>query len=359
MNQNGTPSLSLGSVGNKEISWETRMNFNTGFDFEFFKRRITGSVEYFYNTTTNMLMWFTTPVSASNGISNGYWDNVGNMRNAGIEFSTNIGVVRKRDLSWDVYFNFTHYTNKITSLHPDNIGDNLEGYPGYASGNRYVGVGLPFKTFYLRQYAGVDRETGAAMWYKNVKDDSGKVIGKETTTEYNSADYYLCGDPTPELYGGFGTSFSYKGFDFAASFTYSIGGLAYDSGYATYMTSPSAGKEGANFHKDMLNAWTPDNKDTDVPAFYYNELYASSTSDRFLTDASYLNFQNAQIGYTLPARLTQKVGVSRIRFYAACDNIIYWSARQGLDPRQSHDGSTSNVLNSPVRTTSVGFNITF
>ena len=359
MNQNGTPSLSLGSVGNKEITWETRMNFNTGFDFEFFKRRITGSVEYFYNTTTNMLMWFTTPVSASNGISNGYWDNVGNMRNAGIELSANIGVVRKHDLSWDVYFNFTHYKNKITSLHPDNIGDNLEGYPGYASGNRYVGVGLPFKTFYLRQYAGVDRETGAAMWYKNVKDADGNVIEKVTTTEYNDADYYLCGDPTPELYGGFGTSFSYKGFDFAASFTYSIGGLAYDSGYATYMTSPSAGKEGANFHKDMLKAWTPENKDTDVPAFYYNELYASSTSDRFLTDASYLNFQNAQIGYSLPARITQKARVSRIRVYAACDNIVYWSKRRGLDPRQSHDGSTSNVMNSPVRTTSVGFNITF
>ena len=359
MNQNGTPSLSLGSVGNKEITWETRMNFNTGFDFEFFKRRITGSVEYFYNTTTNMLMWFTTPVSASNGISNGYWDNVGNMRNAGIELSANIGVVRKHDLSWDVYFNFTHYKNKITSLHPDNIGDNLEGYPGYASGNRYVGVGLPFKTFYLRQYAGVDRETGAAMWYKNVKDADGNVIEKVTTTEYNDADYYLCGDPTPELYGGFGTSFSYKGFDFAASFTYSIGGLAYDSGYATYMTSPSAGKEGANFHKDMLKAWTPENKDTDVPAFYYNELYASSTSDRFLTDASYLNFQNAQIGYSLPARISQKARVSRIRVYAACDNIVYWSKRRGLDPRQSHDGSTSNVMNSPVRTTSVGFNITF
>ena len=200
----------------------------------------------------------------------------------------------------------------------------------------------------------------ATGWHGGfVKDANGNVIEKVTTTEYNDADYYLCGDPTPELYGGFGTSFSYKGFDFAASFTYSIGGLAYDSGYATYMTSPSAGKEGANFHKDMLKAWTPENKDTDVPAFYYNELYASSTSDRFLTDASYLNFQNAQIGYSLPARISQKARVSRIRVYAACDNIVYWSKRRGLDPRQSHDGSTSNVMNSPVRTTSVGFNITF
>jgi hypothetical protein len=96
-----------------------------------------------------------------------------------------------------------------------------------------------------------------------------------------------------------------------------------------------------------------------VPAFYYNELYASSTPDRFLTDASYLNFQNAQIGYTLPRRITEKIKVGKIRVYAACDNIIYWSARRGLDPRQSHDGSTSNVMNSPVRTASVGFNITF
>ena len=76
-------------------------------------------------------------------------------------------------------------------------------------------------------------------------------------------------------------------------------------------------------------------------------------------DASYLNFQNAQIGYVLPEHITRKFKVSRLRVYAACDNIVYWSHRKGLDPRFSLTGTTNNAVNSPVRTLSGGINITF
>ena len=85
----------------------------------------------------------------------------------------------------------------------------------------------------------------------------------------------------------------------------------------------------------------------------------NSTSDRFLTDASYLNFQNAQIGYTFPAKLTNKIKISRLRIYAAADNIWYVSARRGFDPRYSFTGATSYTTNSTVRTISGGINITF
>ena len=125
------------------------------------------------------------------------------------------------------------------------------------------------------------------------------------------------------------------------------------------MSSPTNTSGGKNFHKDILNAWTPENTDTDIPRFQYNDQYTASSSDRFLVDASYLNIQNAQFGYTLPARVTRKMHLNRLRVYVACDNIWYWSVRQGLDPRQSFTGATSNALNSPVRTISGGFNITF
>ena len=114
-----------------------------------------------------------------------------------------------------------------------------------------------------------------------------------------------------------------------------------------------------SLNKDLLQAWTPDNPNSEIPRFQYLDQNISGTSDRFLTDASYLNVQNAQIGYTLPQRFTQKFNVSRVRFYAACDNIWYWSRRQGLDPRQSLTGATSDTMNSPVRTISAGMNITF
>ena len=192
----------------------------------------------------------------------------------------------------------------------------VEGYKGYANGTSFVGEGLPLHTFYMYKYAGVDPETGDPLWWKDVTetDASGneKVTGREKTAEYSEATQYLCGDPTPKLYGGFGTSLDYRGFDLALAFTYSIGGLVYDSGYASYMGSPTQSSAGSNYHKDILKAWTPENRNTDVPKFQYNEQYTAASSDRFLTDASYLNFQNAQIGYTFPERLVRKLYLSRI-----------------------------------------------
>ena len=124
------------------------------------------------------------------------------------------------------------------------------------------------------------------------------------------------------------------------------------------MSNPSSGG-GDNYHKDILKAWTPENPNSDIPRWQYGDLYPASTSDRFLVDASYLNFQNAQVGYTLPQKFTQKFKVSKLRLYVACDNIVYWSYRKGLDPRYSFSGSTNNAVNSPIRTISGGINITF
>ena len=125
------------------------------------------------------------------------------------------------------------------------------------------------------------------------------------------------------------------------------------------MSSPTSLSIGGNFHKDVFKSWTPGNKGSDIPRFQYQDSYSAAESDRFLVDASYLNFQNAQFGYTFPERMTRKMHVSRLRLYLACDNIIYWSRRQGLDPRQSITGATNSAMNSPVRTISGGINITF
>ena len=356
INNNGTPGVMFSVKGNENITWETNTNMNAGVDFDFLRGRVSGSVEYFYRKTSDMLFYFTVPASLGYG---GYYDNIGDMRNQGLEFSTNLTLMQKENFLWNFYFNFTHYTNKITYLPEEKKTRTVEGYEGYANGTKFVGEGLPLNTFYMQKSAGVDPETGEALWWKDVTDEKGNVVERVKTNEYSEATQYLCDDPTPKLYGGFGMSFDFYGFDVSASFTYSIGGLTYDSGYAGYMGSPLQSNAGTNYHKDILDAWTPENKNSDIPRFQYQDQYTASTSDRFLVDASYLNFQNAQIGYTLPARLTQKFHVNKIRVYAACDNIIYWSHRRGLDPRQSFSGSTSNAMNSPVRTISGGVNFTF
>jgi hypothetical protein len=228
----------------------------------------------------------------------------------------------------------------------------VEGFGGYQSGGRYYGEGLPIYTFYMPRYAGVERDSGLPMWYKD--SDEGVV----TTTVYSEATNYLCGDPTPDMYGGFGTSVSFFGFDASVQFSYSLGGLTYDSGYAALMTPPGS-STGSNIHKDMLNAWSVSNRDSDIPRFQYLDENIAAQSDRFLTDASFLNFQSAQIGYTLPRMLTEKFMVSRMRVYVLCDNIFYWSAREGLDSRYSFTGTTAYAVNSPVRTLSGGISVTF
>ena len=349
-NSDGDIAVKRSTLGNEKITWETNTNFNAGVDFELFRGRLSGSFEYFYRLTSDMLYFVTIP--ASYGFS-GYYDNIGDMRNSGIEFAVNGTIMRRKNFTWDAYMNFTHYRNKVVRLPETHKNINVEGYEGYASGNKFVGEGLPLNTFYTAKYAGVNKKNGLSTWYKTEED--GTVT---TTTNYSEATQYLCGDPIPDLYGGFGTSVSFYGVDLSVSFTYSVGGLTNDSGYATYMTPPG-GSTGANFHKDVLKAWTPENPDSDIPRFVYNDMNTNAASDRFLVPASYLNFQNAQIGYSLPESVVKKMKLSRLRVYVACDNIWYCSYRQGLDPRQSFSGDTSAESYSPVRTISGGINFTF
>ena len=354
-NYQGLVGASPESLGNESITWETNTNLNIGTDFEFFRGKLSGSVEYFYRLTSDMLYFFSYPMST--GYS-GLYDNVGDMSNTGIEVALSGNIMRRKDFSWDAYLNFTHYVNKIVSIPEKNRTSVVEGHAGFVSGASYVGEGLPINTFYLKKYAGVDPETGLSQWYVDKTDASGNTV-QEKTSNYTAASYYLCGNPIPDLYGGFGTSVSYRGFDLSVAFTYQIGGVAYDSGYATFMASPIETNIGSNYHKDLLNAWTPDNTGSQVPRFQYGDVYTAASSDRFLTNASYLNFQNAQLGYTLPRHITEKIRLAKMRVYATCDNIWYMSCRKGFDPRFSMSGTSNYAVNSPVRTVSGGISLTF
>ncbi|WP_288289882.1 TonB-dependent receptor, partial [uncultured Alistipes sp.] len=235
-NANGEVSTVFKDKGSENITWETNSNFNAGVEFSFRQGLVSGGIEYFLRKTTDMLLAF--PVPPSKGYSS-YYANVGDMRNSGIEIELNFTPIRRENLVWDINLNMTHLRNKITMLPPERRNKQVEGYYGYVSGTSFYGEGLPMYTFYMKKYAGVS-EDGKSMWYMDETDGKGNPTGKRvTTTEFAKASDYLCGDPIPDLYGGFGTSFSYRGFDLSVAFTYQIGGLAYDSGYAAAMYSPA------------------------------------------------------------------------------------------------------------------------
>lgn len=356
-NNNGEIGITWASKGNEDITWETNTNLNVGVDFSLWKGRLTGSVEYFYRHTTDMLSWVTAPYEV--GYS-GYYDNIGSMDNKGVEINLDGTIIRNRNFSWSMNLNATHYKNEVTELASDRKNNTVQGYQGYVpSYNQYIGEGLPIYTWCTKKYAGVD-DNGKATWY--VMDDDGNTVS--TTNDYTSASDYLCGDAIPDLYGGFGTRLSAYGFDFSVSFTYSIGGKMYDTMYQILTNNPTSKNVGYNIHKDVYKAWSETNTVTSVPRYVYNEDTSTYYSSRFLVNASYLALQNINIGYTLPARWVRRLGLSSIRIYGSADNLCYWSKRKGFDPRGQfavdYSGtSTADYTYSPMRSISGGINIQF
>lgn len=182
----------------------------------------------------------------------------------------------------------------------------------------------------MYKYAGTDKETGAPMYYKEEADGT---ITK--TYDADAATKFECGTTLPKVFGGFGTSFRYKDFDLSAQFSYQLGGKIYDGTYQSLMCSDNATAKGMNIHKDLLNAWTPENRGSNVPLWKENMWSGLSQSccDYFLTSSNYLSINNITLGYSLPKTWMDKMHISGIRVYVSGENLAVFSKRQGLDPR--------------------------
>ncbi len=342
--------------GNPNITWETNGNLNIGVEFSLWGGRLYGGLDYFNRNTTDML--FSLSVAPSLGYTS-YYTNIGDMVNNGFELELGADIFRKKNFVWNVSLNMAHYSNKVTRL-PDEYRSHTttDGkVAGYDNGSYFLAEGYSRWTWYLPTYAGVSKDGESLWWYYDPMDNN----KRKTTNEYALASSYgreLQGDATPDLYGGLNTSMQFYGVDFSANFTYQIGGLAYDSGYASMMGSPMQTSAGFAYHRDLWDAWTYD-KASDSPRLQYDDYYTSASSSRFLTSASYFNIQNITLGYTIPANITRKFMVHKLRVYVSCDNVWYFSKRQGFDPRQSISGSTTPYNYSPIRTFSGGVTITF
>ena len=294
---------------------------------------------------------FSVPIPQSSGISS-KMQNIGTMKNNGIEIQLSGDVMRGEHFLWSLDFNLTHYKNKITKLPKDEEGK----YQEIISGTKKLSVGHSIYDFWLRSYAGVDKANGDALYYYDITDAQGNPTGERgTTNDRNKASYYYCGSAIPDVYGGLTSTWKFYGFDLSVFLTYQLGGKFYDSNYASLMHT---GSRGVHWSADIMNSWTPENTNTDVPRVDYNNSNQSIASDRWLTNASYLSLKNVTIGYSLPKRWLEKVNFNAVRIYASGDNMGLICKRKGMDPQQSFSG-TSDFTYTPVRTISFGLNITF
>lgn len=343
----GMTGAMVSSLENTNISWEKNSNFNVGIEAKMFNSRLDLNVEWYSRKTTDMLLNY--PMALSTGFS-GYDANTGSLINKGIEFSVSGVLLDKKNILWRATVIGTSIKNKILELTTES--------PSYQSGQHRYEEGRPIYTFYMPRFAGVNPETGAEQWYAyESMDENGNAVGEYITEDYSKATasrYYL-GSRIPKFNGSFGMDFElFKNIDINILTTFSLGGKVYDSVYKE-LVYPS--QYARAISSDVLDRWQKPGDITDEPRMSITSASAN-ISDRFLINASYFTIKNITIGYTLPHRISNKIGASKVRIYASLDNLKTFSHLNGMNPQYNIGGSTTYIY-APSRTSLIGLNLEF
>ncbi|MDE6264840.1 MAG: TonB-dependent receptor [Paramuribaculum sp.] len=316
-NYAGVPGMVPVQFNNPDLTWETSKKFDVGFDLSLFNRA-TFTFDFYNDDTDDAL--YSVPLSYVTGISSKY-QNIGKMRNRGIEFGANSAVFYNNDISVNVFANITWNKNKVIKL----ANGSIEG--SYT----IVEEGRPYRQFYMPEYAGVDKETGKALYYLNAEGD-------ETTDKFTSAAKRYVGSAEPKVFGAFGLNANAYGFDLSMQFNYRLGSKVMDTGHSFTGWGMSL-RTPLQIVAD--NSWTPENPNAKYPQYIYGDPNNTmANSSRWLMNGSYLRLSNITFGYTLPAKLTRKAFMDKVRFYTTFDNVHTWTASDfvGYNPETYSSG---------------------
>lgn len=321
-----------------DLKWESNLNLNIGLDFGLFHDRISGTIEYFDRRSKDLL--FSRPKAPSLGFGS-IDENIGALKNTGIEVQLNAVPVRTTDFRWTISLNATHYKNTITALPQSDI----------KTATKIMRVGGTSSDFYLREWAGVNPENGDPQWYMD--DANGNKV---TTNNYSAASQYVQGTSLPDLVGGISNTFNYKEFEISALLGYSIGGKILDNDYTGLMHAGSS--IGRPWSTEILTHWTPENRNTNVPRLNVDDAGWTQSSTRFLYSATYARLKNLTIGYSLPKAIASRWGLANLKLTLTGENLLTFYGHKGMDPEQTIEGTTYFRYPS-MRTFSAGLNLTF
>ncbi len=341
-NYGGYSGLAAAQLANTELHWEKITAFNIGLESRFFNR-VDASFEYYQRDSDGLL--FAKPLSASKGFGS-ITTNLGAMVNTGFEATLSVDLIKDKPYSNTLGFNISTNTNEILNIESDQI----------ISGTKLIEPGADLYQFYMREWAGVNPENGMPMWFTNTASDDVTNneeltsayldplgTGRQVTSDYGDAERIRQGSALPDFFGGINNNFAYKGFDFSFYFYFSVGNKVYNYDYAGGMhdgVQPSS-----NLAADAANAWTPNNRYTDVPRYIVNNQdQGNQMSSRFLEDASYLRLKNISLSYTLPKTLSTRVKVNNAKVFVSAENIWTLSKYKGFDPEGAINGTTNNVI---------------
>jgi TonB-linked SusC/RagA family outer membrane protein len=316
-------------LANPSLGWETTNQIDIGLDFGILRNRINGEIDYYEKNTTGLLLNVNVP--GSTGFST-QTKNVGALTNKGFEFVLNTDNLVGQ-FKWRTSLNASTNNNKITDLQ----GQVIEG--GLANMSRAV-EGQPLGTFFTVEYAGVDPENGDALFYKNTTGADG-TVDRSTTNRYNDAQRAVIGSPLPKWVAGVTNTFSYKGVELSVFLNGVFGNKL--NFYGAGRFSSANGRFEDNQTANQLNAWTPENTDTNVPQarlFFNNGAQASS---RFIEDGSFVRLRNVTLAYNLPKSIINKIKLNNVRLYVTGQNLLTFTKYSGWDPEVNADDIVSNI----------------
>ena len=338
---NGKPSPWESTLGNEELTWEKNYALNLGLDIGLFSR-VNVSLDWYTRTTKDLLM--SKQLNSISGFSS-LLTNVGQMRNTGVELEVRSNNIKTKDFSWTTAFNLSHNKNKILKL---------ADLPWFVDGRYVRKEGYPFNTIYLREYAGVDPETGSALYYDNQQDENGNYT-KNKVTDPGQASPIPLKDITPTISGGFMNTFNYKFIDLSFNLSYSFGGYSYDN--ASYILQDDGYSVISNKSTEQRRRWQKPGDITDVPRFVYgNKKGGNYNSSRAIHSTDHIRLKSLILGLNAPKAWLQKLGIGNARIYFSGTNLLTWAAYGQYDPEMS---GVVGFYSPPLKTYAFGLELKF
>ena len=336
---NGVQGLIPSTPANPDLSWEKNKSFNVGIDFGFL-HRVTGTLDFYTRKTTDMLL--TKSQSSTSGF-NSVLDNIGSMRNTGVELQVDVNILQNKDWSWSAGFNLSHNKTKILELSGE------EFLSASDSRLRHV-VGKSMYTFYLYDYYGVNPVNGEALWVT----EEGTL-----TNEFSKARRYYAGTPEPKLTGGINTSVSYKDFSLSVLGEFKVGNKVFIGAEYSYLNSDGT-QMSMNQMTSALNYWKqPGDTGCNPKPIAGNATNSDNmNSDRWLEKGDYFRIKDVTLSYNLPKSIVKKAAMSNVRVYATGTNVFTFHDVNFWDPERGAAGMGYGIY--PVTKTFVlGLDVTF
>lgn len=329
------------TIGNVNLTWESQKKFDAGADFGFFNDRLTFSVDYYNNNIDGLIQ--NAPIAYETGFTS-IAENIGVMRNRGIEVAVKGVAIRTPSFSWTTSFNVSHNANTIVST---------VTAPG-ANGNYWLAPGWDYQTYYVKQWAGADPNNGNGLWYTDGTHSA-------TTTNISAAALTQFQQADPKITGGFSNTFNYKGLILSFDFYFNFGNTIYDS-YGQYLNAGAYYLAYNKYQGVYLNSWRTPGQITNYPRYVAGGTdngTDANFSTRYFYYGDFIRLKNVSLGYDFKnLSLLKKYGISKLYLYVRGTNLWLKTYDKNLpfDPEVAFSGG-SNVEQTQPRTATIGLNI--